>query len=55
MNAIDSPASNFIRDLIIADKASGKNDGRVRVRSDRRSGFRFQSQHVAQAERRERG
>ncbi|HEX7359351.1 MAG TPA: glutamine--tRNA ligase/YqeY domain fusion protein [Bryobacteraceae bacterium] len=29
---VDSPPSNFIRDLILADKTAGKYDGRVRTR-----------------------
>ncbi|MGH9622762.1 MAG: glutamine--tRNA ligase/YqeY domain fusion protein [Bryobacteraceae bacterium] len=29
---VDSPPSNFIRDLILADKAAAKSDGRVRTR-----------------------
>ena len=32
MNPVDASPSNFIRDLIIADKASGKHDGRVCTR-----------------------
>jgi glutaminyl-tRNA synthetase len=32
MNDLDSPRSNFIRDLILSDKASGKNNGSVRTR-----------------------
>ena len=32
MNDLDSPRSNFIRDLILSDKASGKHNGRVRTR-----------------------
>ena len=32
MNDADSPRSNFIRDLILADNASGKHDGRVHTR-----------------------
>ncbi|HEY3839124.1 MAG TPA: glutamine--tRNA ligase/YqeY domain fusion protein [Bryobacteraceae bacterium] len=32
MNPVDTTPSNFIRDLIIADQASGKHDGRVRTR-----------------------
>jgi len=32
MNDIDSPPSNFIRDLILADNASGKHGGRVHTR-----------------------
>ena len=32
MNDADSPRSNFIRDLILADNASGKHGGRVHTR-----------------------
>ena len=32
MNDADSPSSNFIRDVMLADKASGKHNGRVRTR-----------------------
>lgn len=32
MNDLDSPRSNFIRDIMLADKASGKHNGRVRTR-----------------------
>src|SRR5579872_6222543 len=32
MNAVDTPTSNFIRDTMLADKASGKHGGRVRTR-----------------------
>ena len=32
MTDVDSPTSNFIRDLILADRASGKHGGRVRTR-----------------------
>lgn len=32
MNELDSSSSNFIRDVILADIASGKNGGRVRTR-----------------------
>ena len=32
MNDIDSPSSNFIRDIILSDNASGKHGGRVRTR-----------------------
>ena len=32
MNEADSPPSNFIRDIILADNASGKHGGRVRTR-----------------------
>ena len=32
MNDADSPSSNFIRDVMIADKASGKYSGRIRTR-----------------------
>jgi len=32
MNDVDSRPSNFIRDMILADNASGKNDGRVHTR-----------------------
>jgi len=32
MNDADSPSSNFIRDVMLADKATGKHNGRVRTR-----------------------
>jgi glutaminyl-tRNA synthetase len=32
MNDLDLPRSNFIRDIMLADKASGKHNGRVRTR-----------------------
>ena len=32
MNDADSPRSNFIRDIMLADKASGKHNGRVHTR-----------------------
>jgi glutaminyl-tRNA synthetase len=32
MTAVDSSPSNFIRDIMLADKASGKHGGRVRTR-----------------------
>ena len=32
MTTVDSPATNFIRDLMISDKASGKHGGRVHTR-----------------------